>query len=114
MIMFQLFINREEELEILDERFRSGKPEFIIIYGRRMVGKTELAVHFIKNKPCLYFLSEEKRYSDNLDEMKRAAADFLKDDEFKLIKFENWVQMFKSFSERIKNRTVIVIDEFPY
>lgn len=50
MIMFQLFINREEELEILEERFRSGKPEFIVIYGRRRVGKTELAVHFIKDK----------------------------------------------------------------
>jgi AAA+ ATPase superfamily predicted ATPase len=48
--MFQLFINREEELEILEERFRSGKPEFIVIYGRRRVGKTELAVHFIKDK----------------------------------------------------------------
>ncbi len=114
MIMFQLFVNRQEELEILEERFNNGKPEFILIYGRRRVGKTELVVNFIKNKPCLYFLSEEKRYSDNLDEMKRAAADLLKDDEFKLIMFENWVQMFKSFSERIKNRTVIIIDEFPY
>ncbi len=112
--MFQLFINREEELELLEERFRSGKPEFIVMYGRRRVGKTELAVHFIKNKPGVYFLSEEKRYSDNLDEMKRAAADFLKDDEFYLIGFENWVQMFKGFYERIKKRTVIVIDEFPY
>ena len=112
--MFQLFIDREEELEVLEERFRKGQPEFIVIYGRRRVGKTELVVHFIKNKPGIYLLSEEKRYSDNLDEMKRMAADFLEDEEFKLIRFENWVQMFKSFSERIKERTVIIIDEFPY
>lgn len=114
ILMFQQFINRDEELELLEERFRSGKPEFVVIYGRRRVGKTELVIHFIKNKPAIYFLAEEKRYADNLDEMKRVAADFLTDEEFKLIAFENWVQMFKSLSERIKERTVVIIDEFPY
>ncbi len=112
--MIQQFINREEELKILEERFNSKKPEFIVVYGRRRVGKTELAVHFMRNKPGIYFLAGEKANSENLEEMKSIMADFLKNDEFRMIKFDNWVQLFKSFSGKIKERTVVVIDEFPY
>ncbi|MBU4140187.1 MAG: hypothetical protein KJ729_09705 [Euryarchaeota archaeon] len=32
--MIQQFINRKEELGILEERFKNGKPEFIVVYGR--------------------------------------------------------------------------------
>ena len=114
--MFQQneFINRKEEMAILEKRFESDNPEFIIMYGRRRVGKTELAVHFLENKQGIYFLSEEKRYMDNLGAMKEIMADHLKDEEFKMMAFENWVRMFKSFSDRLKERTVVIIDEFPY
>jgi hypothetical protein len=37
-----VFINRERELNLLKERYESNRPEFIIIYGRRRIGKTEL------------------------------------------------------------------------
>ncbi|MBU4245693.1 MAG: ATP-binding protein, partial [Nanoarchaeota archaeon] len=112
--MFQQFINRKEELNSLEEHFVSGKPEFILIYGRRRVGKTEIITHFIKSKPSIYFLAEEKRYDDNLNEMKSIMGNFLKDDEFGRINFENWAQLFKSFLEKISERTIVVIDEFPY
>ena len=58
--MFQLFVNRREELKALNSHYKSKKPEFIMIYGRRRIGKTELVTHFIKNKPNIYFLAEEK------------------------------------------------------
>ncbi|MBU4140188.1 MAG: ATP-binding protein [Euryarchaeota archaeon] len=59
-------------------------------------------------------MAGEKANTENLEEMKGIIADFLNNDEFRMIKFENWVQLFKSFSEKIKERTVVVIDEFPY
>ncbi len=110
----QTFINRKNELEILEERFTGSKPEFLVMYGRRRVGKTELVTHFLNRRQGIYFLAEEKRYMDNLNDMKEVMSDFLMDDEFKIMGFKNWVQLFKSFSERLKERTIIVIDEFPY
>ena len=112
--MFQLFVDREEELEVLENRYKSKKPEFIIIYGRRRVGKTELILQFTKNKPSIYFLAEEKQDWENLEEIRNITAEFLNDDEFRLIKFSNWVELFRSFSKRVKERVVVVIDEFPY
>ena len=35
-------IGREEELRTLVEAGRSGRPEFVAVYGRRRVGKTFL------------------------------------------------------------------------
>ena len=112
--MLQQFINRTEELNILNRRFKSANPEFIIIYGRRRVGKTELITHFMKNKSAVYYLAEEKRYNDNLNEMKKMMEAHLEDDEFQLLRFDNWAQLCKSISSRIKKRTIITIDEFPY
>jgi len=48
IIMLQQFINRKEELSILSRRYESKKPEFLIIYGRRRVGKTELITHSMR------------------------------------------------------------------
>ena len=112
--MFQQFINRTEELNVLDTRFKSLKPEFIMIWGRRRVGKTELITQFIKGKPAVYFLAEQKKYHDNLKEMKALMADHLNDEEFKMLNIENWAQLFKAFLPRIKKRTIIILDEFPY
>jgi len=53
--MKQKFINREQELKFLENKYRSDKAELIVIYGRRRVGKTELLNNFSKNKPSLYF-----------------------------------------------------------
>ncbi len=112
--MIQQFINRKFELKVLEERYKSKKPEFLILYGRRRVGKTELVLNFMKNKPSIYFLSEEKRDEENREDMQKIMGNFLKDEEFKLIKFENWSDLFKGFLKRIKRRTIIIIDEFPY
>jgi len=36
------FINRDYELDFLNNRYDSNNPEFIVLYGRRRVGKTRL------------------------------------------------------------------------
>ena len=112
--MFQQFINRTKELKILKDRYNSKKPEFLIVYGRRRVGKTELITHFIKNKPNIYFLAEEKRDLDNLKDFQIIIGKYLNDPEFEKIKFNDWTELFKSFSKKNKKRCVVVIDEFPY
>ena len=38
----QTIIGRKNELETLDRVYRSKKSEFLILYGRRRVGKTYL------------------------------------------------------------------------
>ena len=37
-----IIIGREKEIEELERRYRSNRPEFVAVYGRRRVGKTFL------------------------------------------------------------------------
>lgn len=45
-----MFIGRKNELGTLNRLYTSEKFEFIVIYGRRRVGKTALINQFIENK----------------------------------------------------------------
>lgn len=37
-----MFIGREQELAMLEERYAFDQAELFVLYGRRRVGKTEL------------------------------------------------------------------------
>ena len=63
------FINRNTELTSLNDRWVQKKPHFIIIYGKRRVGKTELIKQFIKDKPAIYFLADKRNISEQLKEL---------------------------------------------
>ena len=54
-----MFIGREKELDALEKLYKSGKFEFVVIYGRRRVGKTALINHFIDDKKAVYFTGVE-------------------------------------------------------
>lgn len=41
-----MFYGRREELRLLEEKYHSNRAEFIVIYGRRRIGKTELLNRF--------------------------------------------------------------------
>jgi AAA+ ATPase superfamily predicted ATPase len=48
-MVIQSFKNREKELETIKGYLNSEKFEFLIIYGRRRIGKTELILEVTKN-----------------------------------------------------------------
>jgi len=110
----QRFIDRERELEFLERAYSSSRAEFIVIYGRRRIGKTELLLHFARNKPHVYFLATEKPYRDNLKELQRLLSEFLGDRLFGKIDFEEIDELLMAFAERIGDeRAILIIDEFP-
>ena len=64
------FIGRKEELGKLEAEYqRDGS--FVVVYGRRRVGKTTLIKEFIKNKTAFYYLATEEL---EVQSMKRLAG----------------------------------------
>lgn len=59
------FIGRESELLTLEHEF-GRQSGFVVIYGRRRVGKTTLIKEFIKNKEAMYFLATEEMEGVNI------------------------------------------------
>ena len=50
-----MFIGRERELASLNKLYDSDKFEFVVLYGRRRVGKTYLVKYFFKENFDFFF-----------------------------------------------------------
>ena len=66
------FIGRKRELATLDRLYQQDKFQFVVIYGRRRVGKTALINKFIENKPAIYFTGVESNSKQNLENLSSA------------------------------------------
>jgi len=112
LIVFKVFVNRNDELNFLDSAYRSDRSEFIVIYGRRRIGKTELLREFIKDKNAVYFLADERSDQDNLSDFRTLVAGGI-DSELLSASNLDWGDTLKEVSKNEK-RLIIVIDEYPY
>jgi len=109
-----MFIGREYELETLNKLYNEDKFHFIVMYGRRRVGKTTLLTEFCKDKPSIFFVAEE--YNDKI------ALESFSDKILSYFglgglvnRFESWEKAFLFLAQQAKDkRLVVVIDEFPY
>lgn len=108
------FINRERELSALKKFWQEKNAQLIVIYGKRRVGKTELIKQFIREKPHIYFLAQKINEHENLKLLGEAAGEYFDNDILKRKGFENWKWVFEYLRKNVKERTVFVIDEFPY
>lgn len=111
--MSKQFIDRNKELSWMQNNSQTGK-NLLVLYGRRRVGKTELIKEFSKNKDHIYFLATKKPERDNLRDLQKQMMEYLEDDIFGKIEFEDWEELFEEFFKRIDDHITIAIDEFPY
>ncbi|MFW6064693.1 MAG: ATP-binding protein [Candidatus Natronoplasma sp.] len=54
--ILMMFIDRSKEMNSLQKRYISDDFQFVVINGRRRIGKTELIKQFSKDKLHIYFL----------------------------------------------------------
>ena len=52
--MRTLFIGRSRELSELNRLYQSKRAEFLILYGRRRIGKTRLITHWMETAHGVY------------------------------------------------------------
>lgn len=109
-----MFIGRENELNTLNKLYNSDKFEFVVIYGRRRVGKTSLINKFAKDKDTIFFTGVETNAKQNLDNFSRCIFEFntcISAD----ASFPNFQAALEYVFELAgKKRIVLVIDEYPY
>lgn len=110
-----MFLARTRELAFLDELYKSCRPEFFVLHGRRRVGKTELLQQFCQGRRAVYFLAAQVREKDNLRGLRDALAESLGDPSIASIEFPDWSAALAFAAERGRQeRLVLVLDEFPY
>ncbi len=100
------FYDRKEELKEIKERLLSNKFEFIIVFGRRRIGKTHLILKALRDMSnYFYFFCTEYH---NLEKIKeKAAHDY---EIFNKIAVDDEIILEELFNKY----DIIVFDEFPY
>ena len=109
-----MFVGREKELAALNRLYASDKFEFVVMYGRRRVGKTALISHFIQNKNAIYFMGVESNSQQNLDNLSSSLFEYvtgsLSDSSFRT--YQAALEYVFQLAE--KERLVLAVDEYPY
>jgi len=111
--MLLKFVDRVKEIDILEQRYKSNKPEFMIIYGRRRIGKTELIKQFTKEKPHFYFLARKEPIELEVDRFRKKISEKLN---IFLRETKDFETLFIEILEKIdtSQKFIFSIDEFPY
>lgn len=112
------FVGRDRELKKLDELYREQGFQFVVIYGRRRVGKTMLINEFLKKKRSVYYMAVEGTAKENLSGISKALL-AEKNGDFYMPEFPDFESLLSYIDHLCKNadheeRLVIAIDEFPY
>ena len=109
------FVDREKELATLESEYAKDRASFVVLYGRRRVGKTALCSEFIRGKHALYFLATEESEAQNRNQFKELAAEYLANPLLKSASVDNWGILFDTISQTpLLQKKVIVLDEFQY
>lgn len=107
------FVDRAQDLATLEEQFAESEATFVVIYGRRRIGKTRLITEFIQNKRSLYFLATEESEEQNLVAFQKQVAELTNDELLKQATVNNWDILFDRLTQG-EERLVIALDEFQY
>lgn len=109
-----MFIGRERELEALNKLYNSNKFEFVVIYGRRRVGKTALINQFMGNKKAIYFMGVESNAKQNLENFSKSIMEYANgiETESSFLSFQAALEYVFKIAE--KERVILAIDEYPY
>ena len=100
------FIGREKEKELLNELYTSEKFEFLVLYGRRRVGKTSLLREFASLNASIFFSAQEKNDQLNLEDFSKTVLHYFGEEYLGV--FQNWETAFSYISKQCKDDEKIV------
>jgi len=117
-------VGREEEIREMNERYDSGRPEFIAVYGRRRVGKTYLIDEALKDRITFRHSGlspvDEQNHKNGLKEQLRHFYLSLQLQGMKKSKCPtSWLEAFFMLERHLQSidngsRQVVFLDELPW
>ncbi|MBZ0315912.1 MAG: ATP-binding protein [Anaerolineae bacterium] len=114
------FIGRKWELDQLEEQYQRPKATFLIVYGRRRVGKTRLLMHWWQSRstPTLYWVATQTTAERLLASFSEAVYRHIHGHlPNHSVTHRSWEDAFEELAKVIESRsekTTVIIDEFTY
>ncbi|WP_320128603.1 ATP-binding protein [uncultured Sphaerochaeta sp.] len=108
-----MFIGRERELALLETLHASNKFEYLVLYGRRRIGKTSLLKEFSKEHPVIFYSAQAKNDSLNLADFSKTLQMHFSNSFFGA--FADWEASLDYLTSQLSGKRItLIIDEFPF
>lgn len=105
------FVDRKEEQHRLRRALESETAQFIVIYGRRRLGKSTLIKRVLSEKD-IYFMADNSEQNRQRELMAQLLADSYPG--FNKVNYPDWESLFEQLDLRCEKGTTLCLDEFPY
>jgi len=105
------FLNRQDEIQRLFRTLNSKEASFIVLYGRRRLGKTRL-LQQIMQQDDIYFIADQRESTAQRETFARLVANRLNG--FDSVHYPDWESILTALGHRTDKRFTLFIDEFPY
>jgi AAA+ ATPase superfamily predicted ATPase len=105
------FVNRIEEQKRITDALNGETSSFIVIYGRRRLGKSTLIKKVLSAKD-VYFLADQTEKSQQVRLLAKEIA--LKIEGFDKVVYPDWNTLFETLNLRTTEKFTLCLDEFPY
>lgn len=115
-------IGRIEEQKVLDLCLKSNKAEFVVLYGRRRIGKTYLIKEYFNNKFSFYASGvnncskkiQLKNFQNSLKDYGYTQKEQIRDwfDAFSALK--NYLNSDSVYKEENSGKRIVFLDELPW
>lgn len=105
------FVDRIEEQQRLTAALNAGLPSFVIVYGRRRIGKSTL-IRKVLSPADVYYMADQTERSHQIELLAKEIG--LRIEGFDRLIYPDWHALFEALNFRTQKRFTLCIDEFPY
>jgi AAA+ ATPase superfamily predicted ATPase len=114
-------VGRKNELKLIEDAYRTGKDELVVLYGRRRIGKSSLVKHFAEKKSFFYEFEalEGESTHRQIEHFSQQLQKQVDDPILDSVRFQDWEQVFtylteKIFKKKTRTKKILFLDELPW
>ncbi len=105
------FVNRIEEQERLSASINGQSPSFVVVSGRRRIGKSTL-IKKVLSPSDVYYMADQTERAHQIELLAKEIG--MRFEGFDRVIYPNWEALFLGLNQRATKRFTLCLDEFPY
>ena len=105
------FVDRIEEQKRLQKALNGEKAAFVVVYGRRRLGKSTL-IKKVLTPNDVYYMADQTERAHQISLLAKEIGMVMPD--FDKVVYPDWEALLTALNHRTQERFSLCLDEFPY
>ena len=107
-MILSTFVDREKDRNRIFAALGRQDCQFIVVYGRRRIGKSALIKHVLQHNRDLYFLSDQTSEQNQRQLFANMVANRIEG--FNRVQYPDWETLLRSMNQQLDRRITVCWD----